>query len=62
MCRVEKKEDIEVTHEMIAAGESHYPCWEDADEYNVFFLTRIYRAMAAADQRYGRCNESRVAP
>lgn len=41
-------EEIEVTPEMIEAGCEFYPCRDDADEQNAYFLTRIYRAMAAA--------------
>ncbi len=53
-------DEIEVTPEMIEAGLEYYPCRDDAAEYNIYFLTRIYRAMANKDQRYGMPDPRRL--
>lgn len=47
------RDDIQVTPEMIEAGEKVYSFGDYSDEHINYFLTNIYRAMAAADPRYG---------
>jgi hypothetical protein len=55
---------IEVTPEMIKAAEQFYPGWEECwnDAYLASVLTKIYQAMAAVDQMYGRGSDFTVDP
>jgi hypothetical protein len=52
---------IQVTSEMIEAGREFYPKEDECDESTITsFLTRIYQAMAKADQKYGFPKDSNV--